>query len=101
MDNTCIELIEHIDRLTKANTSGVRGVSRLRDGRCRAYIRFQKKLIYLGKYTMLEDAVKARRRAEDDIVKPYLESDYSGCIEPGDGAAGPVLEDNEQKGMQV
>jgi len=97
VDNTCIESIEHIDRLTRANTSGVRGVSRLRDGRYQAYIRFQKKLIHLGKYTMFEDAVKARRRAEDDIIRPYLESYYSGCARPGDSAAGPASEDREQK----
>lgn len=81
-DDTCIEFAKNIGK-PKANTSpdtGVRGVV-LKDGKYVAQIRFQKKYHYLGRYSRLEDAVKARRRAEQR-VEEYVEAYLSGNSTP-------------------
>ena len=57
------------------SVTGVRGVTY--DGRknlYRAQLIFQGKRHYLGSYRNLEDAVKARKRAEEDIFAPFLDS---------------------------
>ncbi len=66
-----------IDRKTKADTSGVRGASQLKNGRYRAYIGFQGKQIFRGKYDRFEDAVRARKRGEDRVWE-YLDAYYEG-----------------------
>ncbi len=77
IDGTCIEFLKCIDRKTKANTSGVRGISQLKNGRYQAYIGFQGKQIFLGKYDRFEDAVRARKRGEDRVWE-YLDAYYEG-----------------------
>ena len=47
------------------NTSGYTGVSKTKYGTFRAYITVNKKRIDLGQYKRIEDAVAARRKAED------------------------------------
>ena len=55
------------------NLSGVRGVYLDRKtGKYRARLKFRGKLYNLGCYTMLEDAVKARRRGEEEIFDTFL-----------------------------
>lgn len=57
------------------SVTGVRGVSY--DAKKQLYyarITFQGKKHYLGGYTNLEDAVKARRRAEEDYFSEFLAS---------------------------
>ncbi len=62
------------NKVTKQNTTGVRGVSyRSKNGKYRAYIYFKNKRIELGEYTKLEDAAKARENAEEIYYKPILE----------------------------
>lgn len=64
-DNTCIEFARDIGK-KRSNTSpetGVRGVI-LKDGKYQAQIHFRKKRYYLGRFSRLEDAVKARKQAE-------------------------------------
>lgn len=57
------------------NLSGVRGVYLDgKTGHYRARIRFQGKLYNLGSYTTLEDAVKARRRGEEEYFGQFLHS---------------------------
>ena len=57
------------------NLSGVRGVYfDQKRGVYQARIRFQKKLYNLGTYTNLDDAVKARRQAEEKYFEGFLES---------------------------
>jgi predicted kinase len=56
--------------LSKNNTSGVNGVSQMKNGRYRAYINFNHKQIPLGCYGTLEEAKDARHRAS---VKLYGE----------------------------
>lgn len=71
-DNTCIEFLKNITVPTKQNTTGVRGVILLKDGRYQAGLTFQKKKYYLGRYKTLEEAAKARKHAEI-MVEEYLE----------------------------
>lgn len=47
------------------NTSGVTGVSKTKKGAYRAYITIDKKRIELGYYKTIDDAIQARREAED------------------------------------
>ncbi|HHX62134.1 MAG TPA: AP2 domain-containing protein [Epulopiscium sp.] len=61
-------------KMMSNNTTGVNGVSW-----CNTYrkyvanIRFQKKLIFLGRYNRLEDATEARKEAEEKYFHPILE----------------------------
>lgn len=61
-------------KLSKANTSGVRGVSFKKDkNKYKATIGFKKRTYFLGYYDKLEDAKKAREKAEEKFYKPILE----------------------------
>lgn len=61
--------------ISKANTSGVRGVYfNKKRGKWVAQIMFKGKCYYLGGYDKLEDAAKARARGEemfDDFLEWY------------------------------
>lgn len=60
---------------TSENMSGVRGVYLDRKtGKYRARLKFQGKSYNLGSYTCLEDAVKARKRGEEEIFDQFLAS---------------------------
>ena len=54
------------------NTSGYRGVYR-RYGKFFACIRFKGKLYHLGYFDKIEDAIKARRKAEEMTFEPFIE----------------------------
>ena len=57
-----------------ANTSGYRGIYyESRFDLWRAEIRFQNKRYYLGVYKNKDDAIKARRKAEEDLYETFLE----------------------------
>ena len=58
--------------INKNNTSGVKGVSQLENGKYRAYINFKRKQYNLGVYNMLEDAASARKEAEEKIYGDFL-----------------------------
>jgi hypothetical protein len=61
------------------NLSGVRGVYLdCKTGKYRARLKFQGKLYNLGCYTLLEDAIKARRKGEEDIFGKFLD-DFQKC----------------------
>ena len=60
------------DKLPKNNTTGVRGVYRIR-GKYVAKIVFQKKQYHLGSYDSLEEAALARREAEEQINGAFVE----------------------------
>jgi hypothetical protein len=71
-ENTCIEKLES-RKPTVKSTSGVRGVYfNARDQKWRAVIGFQKKQIYLGTYSTVDEAAKARKRAEEELYEPFL-----------------------------
>lgn len=56
--------------LSKNNTTGVNGVSQMKNGKYRAYINVDKKQIYLGVFNTITEAKKAR---DDASVKYYGE----------------------------
>lgn len=55
------------------STTGINGVSRLQNGRYRAYIYFQRRQISLGLYDTLEEAADARKKSEAILYGEYLE----------------------------
>lgn len=58
-----------------SNTSGCRGVYYdPKTNRYRARLKFQGKIMSFGSYENFEDAVKARKRAEEEIFEKYLAS---------------------------
>lgn len=60
-------------KLSKSNTSGVRGVCPTKNGYWRAYIGHKGKNIYLGTYADIKDAIAARKASEEKYHKPVLE----------------------------
>jgi hypothetical protein len=77
VEGTIIEKLQS-QKPTTRNKSGVRGVYyRTCDKKWAATIGFQKKLIYLGYFNTLEEAAKARKRAEKEIYEPFLQAYYT------------------------
>ena len=73
VDGTQISRIK-TDRLISSNTSGVRGVYfDKRSGKWRARLKFKGKLMNFGTYSNFDDAVKARKQAEQEIYGEFLE----------------------------
>ena len=63
------------DTPNATNASGVRGVCLDRhSGKWRARLKFKGETVHLGYYDRLEDAVKARRQAEEDYYGEFLKS---------------------------
>lgn len=60
-------------KLSKKNTSGVRGVCPTKAGRWRAVIGYKGKQIYLGEFPNIEDAIMARKAGEEKYFKPVIE----------------------------
>lgn len=58
--------------LSKRNTSGVRGVSPTRKGKWVATITFQGKQHFLGEFSTIDEAEKARKRGEETYFEPFL-----------------------------
>lgn len=75
IDGTAVAAVTKTKKTLLAdNTSGYAGVYRHKSGKWVAQITFKKKTYYLGCYTELQDAVKARRCGEemhDDFLKWY------------------------------
>lgn len=59
--------------LISTNTSGCRGVYYdKKSGKWRVRIKFKKKLLNIGTFANFEDAVKARKAAEDKIYGEFI-----------------------------
>lgn len=59
---------------SSSNTSGHKGVSQNKNTKkWEAYIHFKKKKIYLGSFETLEEALQARKKAEDKYFKPVID----------------------------
>ena len=72
VDGTCVEMIR-AKTVRRSNTSGVPGVDWVASkGLWRVAICFKGKRHYLGSYGKFEDAVKARRRAEEELHGKFL-----------------------------
>ena len=71
--NTNFQVITQ-DKPPVNNTSGIKGVSwnKQRNG-WDAYINIHGKRICLGRYTKFEDAVKARKKAEEEYFQPLID----------------------------
>lgn len=60
---------------TRQNTSGVRGVSRVKkNGRWEANIKVRGRKINLGTYATIEEAAESRRKAEKEYFDPILKA---------------------------
>ena len=78
VDGTCVEMLAAAT-VRRNNTSGVPGVDWWKSkNRWRATICFKGRRRYLGSYARFEDAVKARRRAEEELVEPFLREFAAG-----------------------
>ena len=72
VDGTCVELLR-AKTVRRNNTSGVPGVDwRASKHSWRAAICFKGKRYYLGSYARFEDAVKARKRGEEELHDKFL-----------------------------
>ena len=71
IDGTSVERVNQ-KKLQKNNTSGYTGV-RARGDKWIATITFKKQVYYLGIYDQLQDAVEARKKAEEQLFGPFLE----------------------------
>lgn len=60
-------------KLSKNSSTGVKGVSQMKDGKFRAYIMINKKQKHLGLFDTIEDAAEARKKAEDRYFGEILE----------------------------
>lgn len=65
VEGTCLKKV-FSDKVNKNNTSGYKGVFQKR-GKWAASIQYKKKTYYLGSYDCLEDAVAARKEAENQV----------------------------------
>jgi len=73
IDGTCVEMLA-AKTVRRNNTSGVPGVDwRATKGLWRASICFKGKRYYLGCYRKFEDAVKARKRGEEELHDKFLQ----------------------------
>lgn len=71
LEGTCLELLKR--KMRKDNTSGCTGVYPSKNGTYKASITFQGVRYPLGRFSKFEDAVKARRQAEQDIFEDFAE----------------------------
>lgn len=76
VDGTSVTILEAMKRrVIASNTSGYRGVyQEKKSGKWRAQITFKGKTYYLGSFDKMEEAVRARQKAEvlhDDFLKQY------------------------------
>ena len=79
IDGTCVEMLEKTE-LRRNNTSGHTGVQLTKRG-WRAEIWFRRRRYYLGTYRELDDAVKARERAKEEIHGAFLDWYYTAFPE--------------------
>lgn len=77
LEGTSVTILERgKGGLRKNNTSGHTGVFRTSDGKWVAYINFKKKRYWLGRYSDIQSAIKARQRGEE-MHDHFLEWYYS------------------------
>ena len=85
VDGTCVEMLA-TRPVRSNNTSGVPGVDWQADKQLwRATICFKGRRRFLGRYARFEDAVKARKRAEDELFEPFLEEFARTAAEAAEG----------------
>lgn len=75
-EDTCILSLQQ--KLSKNSTTKVKGVSKLKSGKYRAYINLKRKQIHLGTYKTIEEAQEARKEAEKEYFKPIIDKYKKG-----------------------
>ena len=73
VDGTSLDAIKPDRKVNSNSKTGYKGVSKMRSGKYRAYITFKHKHYHLGTYDKIEDAVRARQKAEQEIYGKFLE----------------------------
>ena len=73
VDGTSVLCIKPDRAVNKNSTTGHKGISQYPDGRYRAYIYFKRKQYHLGIYDTLQQAVEARKIAEEKIYGGFIE----------------------------
>ena len=105
VDGTCVEMIR-TRTVRSNNTSGVPGVEWMaKKQRWRASICFKGKRRYLGSYEKFEDAVKARKKAEEDVFDMFLDT-HSGKmpqseLRPIEEVCPPIARDYSQQRLDL
>lgn len=61
-------------KVSPNSKTGIKGVSKTKDGKYIARIKFRGKNIHLGTYDDIEEAEKARKKAEEMYFKPILDA---------------------------
>ena len=85
VDGTCVEMLA-AKTVRSNNSSGVPGVDwRACKQTWRAAICFKGRRYYLGSYRRFEDAVKARKRAEEELFEPFLREFASAQTQNANG----------------
>ena len=99
VEGTSVTILEKAaTRRIASNTSGYNGVYRNRkNGKWAAQIGFKGKTYYLGSFDKIEDAVMARKKAEERIYGEFLEWYYS-TYPPKKGQAAVTTKEEEVHG---
>lgn len=105
VDGTCVEMIRANTKRSN-NTSGVPGVEWMaKKQRWRATICFKGKRHYLGSYENFEDAVKARKRAEEDVFNTFLDfcdgKIPESELKPIEEACPPIIRDHSKQRLDL
>ena len=94
IDGTCVEWLEK-RKSRKDNTSGFRGVCRLKNGKFRAMIGFKGQRFYLGTFDTMDMAVRARLEAESEIHEEFVKRYYiwkeRADVDPEWGKKNPLI----------
>ncbi len=104
IDHTCLEWLEN-RKHRRDNTSGFRGIYRLKNGHYRVGIGFKKKNFYIGTYRTFEDAVSARLKVENQIHGNFVKGYYiwmeKAISDPVWAKNNPYLFEVEKTGPEV
>lgn len=76
VDGTCVDWIKSRKHRSD-NTSGFRGVYKIREDRYRVTIGFKGERRHIGNFETFEEAKAARLKAEDEVYLPFLNEFYS------------------------
>lgn len=73
VDNTSLAQISKNTAQKNNNSTGVRGVYKTKSGSYIARLCLNRKIYRLGTYSNIEDAINARKKAEEKYFKPILD----------------------------
>ena len=73
--------------VNKNSKTGVNGVALTKKGTYKAYISFKHKLIHLGFFTDLKDAIAARKEAEEILYNKFLDDNAGWELRLADAMA--------------